>query len=647
MTVVPAERTPRVHHLSGIETWTRTASALTTTSRRLSRGRLSVAVTVAVLVVLTAGYGRLAPGIGWGLVALGVLTFVGLVWWHDRVEASRRRADARVRLGHEGLARMARDWSGLPDGGTSDVHLHSEVPRGTPSAASDLDLFGRASLRQLLGRTATPHGDTRLLAWLDTACRGESFDLLAARQAAVRELAGMPELREALLAEALSSAAFRSAAPATLFAWADGRGTLLASRWLAALVGVVPLASLALLLADRGGARVAGGWLAVVGLAWGLRVAFGRQVRRAFAGSDAISGEVRRYGVMLERWESARFESAQLNALQAKLRDGEWSASQALASLGRRVDLADLRWSHLPHVFVHSLTAWDLHVACSLERWNARHGAHLRGWFDALADLDALATLAGLAHDEPTWNYPRLDGTADTLEAAALGHPLLAADTRVHNDVAVGPPGTVLVVTGSNMSGKSTLLRGLGLNVVLAQLGTPVCARSLTLPPLRLETSIRIADSLADGVSYFMAALLRLKEVVEAADRPRRPGQPRVFYLLDEVLQGTNSEERQVAIRHIVEHLARSAAIGALTTHDLHLVHAPEFRRHARHVHFTEHLEERDGVPVMRFDYQLREGPARSRNALALVRMVGLGAGLSVTATPSTDYDARTKDQSS
>jgi DNA mismatch repair ATPase MutS len=285
-----------------------------------------------------------------------------------------------------------------------------------------------------------------------------------------------------------------------------------------------------------------------------------------------------------------------------------------------------------------------VHVACELERWNVRHGAQVDGWFDALADLDALATLAGLAHDEPAWTYPTIDPAADALTTRGLGHPLIVSATRVGNDVTIGPPGTVLVITGSNMSGKSTLLRGTGLNITLAQLGAPVCAAAMTLPSVRLDTSIRIADSLAQGVSYFMAALLRLKTIVEAADRPREAGDARVLYLLDEVLQGTNSEERQVAIRHIVRHLAGSSAIGALTTHDLHLVEAPEFRAHAQHVHFTEHLEEGPNGPVMTFDYMLRPGPAQSRNALALVRMVGLGDASLMTARPSPDYDASTED---
>jgi DNA mismatch repair ATPase MutS len=373
------------------------------------------------------------------------------------------------------------------------------------------------------------------------------------------------------------------------------------------------------------GYRVAGGWLALPAVAWGVRALLGRHVRRALDGADALSGEVRQYAGLFGRWECVEVSAPCLVTRQTVLSEGRASASVALRRLGRLIDLADLRYSHLPHVLVHSLTGWDLHVAAALERWRTTSGARVARWFEVLAELDALAAMAGLAHDEPEWTYPTLAPQADVLAADGLAHPLIAADVRVGNSVSIGPPGTVLTITGSNMSGKSTLLRAIGLNVVLAQMGGPVCASRLHLPPLRLATSIRIADSLADGVSYFMSALLRIKDIVVAAEQPRDGTSPRVLYLMDEVLQGTNSEERQVAVRHIVRHLVRCDALGALTTHDLRLVEAPEFVAHARHVHFTEHITESGAGPAMTFDYTLRPGPATSRNALALVRLVGLG----------------------
>jgi DNA mismatch repair ATPase MutS len=212
---------------------------------------------------------------------------------------------------------------------------------------------------------------------------------------------------------------------------------------------------------------------------------------------------------------------------------------------------------------------------------------------------------------------------ADRVAARGLGHPLLPDAQRVVNDVEVGPPGSLLLVTGSNMSGKSTLLRSIGVNVVLAQMGAPVCAEDLSMPPLAVYTSMRVQDSLEAGVSYFMAALQRLKFIVEAARRSPH-GAPRLMYLLDEILQGTNTAERQVAVRHILGHLLALPVIGAVTTHDLELGSSPELVQACRSVHFTEGVEDGEEGARLSFDYKLRPGVATSRNALKLLRLVGL-----------------------
>jgi DNA mismatch repair ATPase MutS len=237
---------------------------------------------------------------------------------------------------------------------------------------------------------------------------------------------------------------------------------------------------------------------------------------------------------------------------------------------------------------------------------------------EAIGEIDALSALAAARRDNPDWCVPGIDGPA-LYSADALGHPLIAADRRVSNDVEVGPPGTLLLVTGSNMSGKSTLLRAIGLNAVLAQAGACACAARLRLPPCDLQTSIRVQDSLELGLSYFMAALARLKGVVDAAERPR---EGRVLlYLLDEILQGTNSAERGIAVRAVARHLLDAGAIGAMTTHDLNLAGEQPLKSSARLVHFTETVDQ-DGV--MRFDYRLRHGIATSRNALRLMQMIGI-----------------------
>jgi DNA mismatch repair ATPase MutS len=210
----------------------------------------------------------------------------------------------------------------------------------------------------------------------------------------------------------------------------------------------------------------------------------------------------------------------------------------------------------------------------------------------------------------------------DRFAARALGHPLIPEDRRVPNDVEIGPPGTVLLVTGSNMSGKSTLLRAIGINAVLAQAGGPVCAAALRMPPVELATSILVEDSLAGGVSFFMAELLRIRGVVEAADRTHAEGRI-LLYLLDEVLRGTNSSERQVAVRRVLLHLLRQGALGAVSSHDLELAEITELKAASRPVHFQETLHP-GGETAMTFDYTMRPGIATTTNALALMELVGL-----------------------
>jgi DNA mismatch repair ATPase MutS len=226
--------------------------------------------------------------------------------------------------------------------------------------------------------------------------------------------------------------------------------------------------------------------------------------------------------------------------------------------------------------------------------------------------------MAAVRHDYPAWCRPRFNAEK-VLSGRALAHPLIPDDRRVANDVSIGPPGTVLLVTGSNMSGKSTLLRAIGLNAVLAQAGAPACADDLRIPPCDLQTSIRIQDSLERGMSYFMAALARLKGVVDAAER--RTSDRVLLYLLDEILQGTNSAERGIAVQAVARHLLDADAIGAMTTHDLGVAGEEPLRSAAVLVHFAETVKENG---EMEFDYRLRSGIATSRNALRLMQLMGI-----------------------
>jgi DNA mismatch repair ATPase MutS len=248
----------------------------------------------------------------------------------------------------------------------------------------------------------------------------------------------------------------------------------------------------------------------------------------------------------------------------------------------------------------------------------------VRGWLAEIGRFEALSTLAVLKFEQPEWCFPEVGPEVDRFAARQLGHPLIREGQRVSNDVEVGPAGTFLLVTGSNMSGKSTLLRSIGVNAVLAQAGGPVCAQALRLPPVTLATSILVEDSLAEGVSFFMAELQRIQKIVAASDQTQGTGRV-LLYLLDEVLRGTNSYERQVAVRRVVHHLLRRGAIGAVSTHDLQLAEVEDLKDLFVPVHFRETLHP-GGDPPMTFDYVMRPGIATTVNALKLMELVGLPA---------------------
>jgi hypothetical protein len=549
---------------------------------------------------------------------VGLAAFVGLVIVHDRVVREERRAADLVRLQDEALARLARDWEAMPLPG-----LTEKVE--PPPLARDLNLLGRASLLHLLGTAHTPPGRTALAGWLlAAAAPGE----IAERQAAVAELAPEIDLRQEL--EVRARPLERVPADVEPFLrWAEDRPWL--PGWalaLARLLAVLTVTAGVLLLADR---LPLWPFLLLIVANLALSYVYGERMAATFDRISAREGEFQLYAGALGVLASSAgrsFASPRLRRLGEDLAAEGISAAAALDLLHRRVVLSDTRHAALLHTPLQLLLLWDFHTLALLERWQKDFGKSARRWLVALGELEALAALGGLAHDNPEWTFPEV-GSQEVvaIEARGLGHPLLPDSARAPNDVTLGPPGTFLLVTGSNMSGKSTLLRSLGVNVVLAQAGGPVCAESLRLPPVALATSILVEDSLADGVSFFMAELLRIRKVVDAAGRAAGEGRV-LLYLLDEILRGTNTRERQIAVRRVLAHLLAAGALGAVSTHDLELAEIPELATAVRPVHFRESFEpgaEREGKPVMTFDYKLRPGVATTANALKLLDLVGLG----------------------
>lgn len=600
-------------------------AAMARRARGISTARLVTFLAAAGLMVL--GFWGLRPSSPLALAgaAICALAFVALVLWHDRVLRSHDRVELLVRINEDSIARMERRWSGLPALSSPAVVEASGEP-----VARDLDLFPsdhrHASLFQLLSTAHTPQGIDTLVRWLRGAAGVEEIEQ---RQGAVAELAPLVDLRQELELRGRQLVAGRSAPdPGRFIEWAEGEPWLLRRPWL--VWGSRLLAAVAVSLAVL---RIAGlaptGWLVLV-LAINLIVGFA-VARRTHGTFDAVSGKsqaIRHYASLLSLLDGQPgLESPRLRRLREQLAPLGRPASRHMQRLERLSGLADARLTPLFHLPLLALTLWDLHVLVGFERWQREVGREVRRWLETLGELDALAALAALRHDNPGWVFPRVRAGGDSrVIAEGLGHPLLPPATCVVNDVEVGPAGTYLLVTGSNMSGKSTLLRSIGTNVVLAQAGAPVCARRLELPPILLATSFRVQDSLEAGVSFFMAELRRLKEVVDLARECHAAADgPRLLYLLDEILQGTNVYERQVAVRRVLRHLLRYSAIGAISTHDLTLAEAEGLAEASRAWHFTESYESGESGPRMRFDYVLRPGVSSTVNALKLLEVVGLG----------------------
>ncbi len=585
---------------------------LARTSRNLSYARLVVflAAAASLISVFPGPVSFAAVRIVAGFA--GFIVFAVLVAWHSRVEWRERWLASLAQVNADAASRVTRDWNALtPD--------RTPGPGPAHPYADDLDVFGHASVFQLLGWVGTPAGRSTLAAWLT---EGAPPDVVLARQEAVEELARLERDREAFAAMGRLVEPAREALD-DLVAWAE-KGPWF-TRWNVAVWAVRLLtAVIAGLVAAHAGGLVDGPiWLWPLGLSLLLFGVFGKRIAQTFDRIFSRFGLVRHHAALFAQMADTPCSSPLLRRLQADLRASGTTAAREMARLSRIEQMSNLRYGALLHLVVTLFTLWDFHVLAALERWQAQAGPHLRRWYEALGEFDALAALAALRHDNPSWAFPIIDESSAVIEARQLGHPLIAADRRVANDVTVGPPGSFLMVTGSNMSGKSTLLRAVGLNVVLAQAGGPVCAERLRMPPLRVCTSIRVQDSLEAGVSYFMAALERLKFVVVTA-RSAREGGPRVLYLLDEVLQGTNTAERQVAVRRVLRHLLDLPTLGVVTTHDLALAECDELATACRAVHFTEGMEgDGEGLRLV-FDYQLRPGVATSRNALKLLQIVGL-----------------------
>jgi len=535
-------------------------------------------------------------------VWIGSMAFFALVVVHARLLQRLERARRAESWYSRGLLRLAGQWAGERRDGGRFIKGHAY--------ARDLDLFGHASLFQLLNTATTEVGEETLAAWLKA---GASIPELVARQRAVAELRDKPEFREQLAVLAAETEVSRTGSMA---AWATAPpvGLPRTAAIVFALCAAVTIALLGFTFAEAIPSRYFIFWLileAAIASIWR------RQVHQVLARIGSADRDLSLVRDVLARIESETFAAPRLLAVKQALFTEGMPPSRRIAQLRRLVSWLDSTRNQIfaPIAFAILLPQ---QLAVAIDRWQARYGRQVSEWLTAIGELEALAALATYAFEHPRDPFPELSEAGPRFEATGLAHPLMSEDLAVRNDVQLGGDGQprILVISGSNMSGKSTLLRTVGINVVMALAGAPVRAVSLRLSPLAVGATLRIQDSLLEGRSRFYAEITRIRKLADIAAGPVP-----LLFLLDELFHGTNSHDRLLGAEGVLRSLLDRGAIGLITTHDLALTAiADQLAPRAMNVHFQDWFDNDE----ITFDYRMKTGPVTRSNALALMRAVGL-----------------------
>jgi MutS domain V len=550
------------------------------------------------LLALAAVLCRSAVSCGIVLMVLLVgLLVTGI--WHIRIENARGAARRGIRFYQSGLERLGGTWSGKGSPGTEFVDPHHPY-------AADLDLFGVGSLFELVNAAHTQIGRATLAAWL---LEPASLQEILARQEAIKEMSAKVDFRERLGFLAAEEQAWIPTE--SLISWAR-QPCILNAKPVRIAAFCLPWLNLVLL--------IAGQWpwcLLLLAFQYAVARFYKRRVQKVTRTVGVVQHDLKCLGDMFEYLEVENFNSERLRRIDAGNQAGRLCASEAIQRLAPLYSWIASRGNPLIAV----ISGWFLletQVAFAIEAWRARFGTMVEPWLRRLGEIEALSSLAAYAFEHPADPFPEILPTSAPaqIQAEGLKHPLMVEAKCVGNDVSLGPNCRLMVVSGSNMSGKSTYLRTLGVNLVLALAGAPVRARKFRMTYLRIGASIRTLDSLQEGTSRFYAEITRLGQIVKLASQ----GTSLVF-LLDEILGGTNSHDRRIGAGCVARTLVERGALGLITTHDLALAKiAEEIQPPGANYHFEDQIVN----GKMSFDYRLRPGVVEKSNALELMRLVGL-----------------------
>lgn len=538
-------------------------------------------------------------------LAVPVAIYAGLALAHEFALRALAHARSAVAFYQRGIARLEDRWSGTGASGErfrNQKHVY----------ADDLDVFGTGCLFELLSTALLPMGEERLAQWLTAA---SPVPAIHERHKVIVELRDKLDLREelALLGEDLKV----RLDPRSLENWAKTPPQLPAGLWriVSAVLAIFAAATTIYLLATL---RL---WpLAIVLALEVLILLWLRERAEKVVSSLACNAEgLGLFADILRRLEREPFASPRLRAFAAELKSGSQSASQSVRQLANIVYWIDAREDLLGRLLQLPML-YTVQCAFAAESWRKLYGGKLSAWADAAAEVEALLSLASYSYEHPADPFPefleKISGAPAIFLGEELGHPLIPSAECVRNNVQLDAQTRVLLVSGSNMSGKSTFLRTAGINAVLALAGAPIRGKSLRMTPVQLGTSIRRVDSLQEHRSSFYTEILRIRDVFELTENSQR-----VLFLFDELLEGTNSHDRRIGADGLLRALLERGALGIVTTHDLALTDIEQVLPGAiRNVHFQDYVEE----GKMRFDHKLRDGVVAKSNALELMRLIGL-----------------------
>jgi hypothetical protein len=539
-------------------------------------------------------------GIGW--LAAPIALFIILAAWHDRIRRASRKAHRGRQHYESGLRRLNGLWPGRGEQGRH--LLDPDHPYAT-----DLDLFGPGSLFERLCRARTQCGLATLAKWLLAPAEKPEVVL---RQSAVADLRVRLDLREEI--DRIGADVGALINPENLSAWGSA-GSIVDIYWtrlVAWTLSIATLTSLLIWLVFDKGRPI---FLLTVVLQLIFATSLRSRVEQIVAAVDRKALELTVLARILGCLLGQEYTAPLLRSLRASFDTGGRSPAIQLARLGRLVE--QLEWKH-NQIFapIAMLLLWTTHHALAIEAWRKTCGPAISVWLNGIGEFEALLDLAAYAYENPEDAFPEICTQEPVFDSRGLGHPLIPLDKLVRNDLNLSADLRLLIVSGSNMSGKSTLLRTVGANTVLALAGAPVRALSLRISPFAIAATLRIQDSLQAGRSRFYAEITRIRQLIDLTRRSMP-----VLFLLDELFQGTNSHDRRLGAEAVVCSLVKGGAIGLVTTHDLALTQiADQLGRWAANVHFEDHFDH----GVITFDYRMRPGVVRKSNALALMRAVGL-----------------------